>query len=209
MLDDLRRESEDIVRRDGHPAIIDGTVNHDVVKTLIEAERSNPSRLNNWILVFDWKTANFQTWEKVSRDPKDAVAAYSRYEKQFPESENYEVVLIGSSDIETVQKTHSHYFGLSGHGAIFEELGQSITKITDDFEMNKGSKIILSRMKKKKIWGEAKGIQRQTLKNHFCKDVDKFEECLDFLIKAGYLLDKGGAGVTLNLHLASEIEKLV
>ena len=47
--------------------------------------------------------------------------------------------------------------------------------------MNKGSKIILSRMKKKKIWGEAKGIQRQTLKNHFCKDVDKFEECLDFL----------------------------
>jgi ppGpp synthetase/RelA/SpoT-type nucleotidyltranferase len=205
----LRRKSEEIIRRDGHASLVEGVVNEDVVKTLIQKEKANPSRVNNWILVFDWRTANFVTWDIVSRKPSEAVETYARYEKEFPEHDSYEVVLIGSSDVATVQKTHSHYFGLSGHDAILEDLGQSITKITDDFELDQGAKAILQRMAKRKIWGESHGIQRQTLKNHFCKDVGNFNESVELLIKKGLVSDKGGSGLTLNVAKTADIERLL
>lgn len=208
-LSTLQKKSEDIIRADGNANLIDGVVNEDVVKTLIQKERSNPSRVNNWILVFDWRTANFVTWDIVSRDPTEAVKTYSRYEKDFPEKDNYEVVLIGSSDVATVQKTHSHYFGISSHDQVLEDLGQSIVKITDDADLDKGARSVLNRMAKRKIWGESQGIQRQTLKNHFCKDVVNFDESIEFLIKKDFLLDKGGSGITLNVAKTAEIERFL
>lgn len=208
-LESLRKKGEEIIRRDGHSHLMDGVVNEDIVKTLIQKERSNPTRVNNWILVFDWRTANFVTWDIVSREPAEAIETYARYEKQFPERDFYEVVLIGSSDVATVQKTHSHYFGISSPSRILEDLGQSIVKIADDPDLDNGAKAILRRLAKRKIWGSAQGIQRQTLKNHFCKEVANFEGSVDLLLKLGYVIEKGGAGLTLNVSKTAEIDQLL
>jgi len=204
-----QEKAEEIIRRDGHSQLMDGAVNEDVIQTLIQKERSSPSRANNWILVFDWRSANFVTWDIVSRDPAEAVKTYSRYEKDYPETQSYEVVLIGSSDVATVQNTHSHYFGITSPDKVLEDLGQSIERIDDNASIDHGAKQILSRLAKRRVWGEAHGVQRQTLKNHFCKDVVRFDEILDLLMSKGYILNKGGAGVTLNVANKGDIEKLL
>ena len=209
VLNKLSSKSEEIIRRDGFAHLMDGRVNQDVIKTMIQKERSNPGKLNNWILVFDWKTANFVTWDIVGREPNEAVAQYVRYEREFPETESFEVVLIGSSDVSTVQKTHSHYFGISSPDKLIEDLGQSIINITDNTTINAGAKRILYAMSKRKIWGESQGVQMSTLRNHFCRDVEKFEDCLELLIERGFILNKGGAGLTLEISKTNEIEALV
>lgn len=209
MLNKLRSKSEELIRRDGQAHLMDGHVNEDVIKTMLQKERSNPGTLNNWILVFDWNTASFVTWDIASRDPNEAVRQYVRYEKDFPETQLFEVVLVGSSDISTVQKTHSHYFGLSIPDKLLEDLGQSIRSFVDDQTLDYGAKKILSCLSRRKIWGETQGIQLSTLRNHFCKDVQYFDASLDILIERGLVISKGGAGVTLNVAMTSEIEKIV
>lgn len=209
MLDKLRGKSEEVIRRDGHAHLMDGHVNEDVIKTMLQKERSNPGKLNNWILVFDWNTASFVTWDIVSRETEEAVRQYVRYEREFPEDKFYEVVLVGSSDISTVQKTHSHYFGLTVPDQILEDLGQSIRSLVDDAALDYGAKKILSCLARRKVWGVSHGIQQSTLKNHFCKDVEHFDESLEVLIKRNWVINKGGAGVTLNRAKAAEIEMIV
>jgi hypothetical protein len=188
---------------------MDGHVNEDVIKTMLQKERANRGALNNWILVFDWKTASFLTWDIVSREPDEAVAQYARYEREFPETELFEVVLVGSSDISTVQKTHSHYFGLARPDKLLEDLGQSVRSFADDAKLDYGAKKILSVLARKKVWGEGQGIQRSTLRNHFCKDVEYFDSSLDLLLERSLVLSKGGAGLTLNISKTAEIEKIV
>jgi ppGpp synthetase/RelA/SpoT-type nucleotidyltranferase len=204
-IEKMRSKSEDVIRRDGFSHLMDGVVNEDVVKTLIQKEKSNNGMLNNWILVFDWKTANFVTWDIASKLNEEAVAQYVRYEQDYPEDQKYEVVLIGSSDISTVQKTHSHYFGLAKPDKILQDMGQSILQLDKNPDIDYGAKRILEVLTKKRVWGNKKGIQRQTLQNHFCKDVLRFEESVKLLIDKGFLTDKSGAGVTLNIAKTADI----
>jgi len=207
-LEKLRVRAEEVIRRDGHAHLMEGYVNEDVIKAMLAKERANPGSFNNWILVFDWNTASFITWEVAHRDPDEAVSQYSRYEKTYPESEKYEVVLIGSSDIETVQKTHSHYFGIARPDKILEDLGQSVASLSRNLDLDYGAKRILEVLVTRKTWGMKKGIQRQTLQNHFCKDVERFDDSLSLLVERGFLIDKGGAGVTLNMSKTLEIEEI-
>lgn len=207
-LERLRSSAEEEIKNDGHSHLMEGYVNEDVIKAMLEKERSNPRSFNNWILVFDWNTASFVTWEVASKDTDEAVAQYSRYEKDYLETDKYEVVLIGSSDIATVQKTHSHYFGLARPDEILESLGQSVRSFSEDLDLDYGAKRIISVLVTRKTWGMKKGIQRSTLQNHFCADVQRFDESIRLLIEKEYLLDKGGAGVTLNVAKTSEIERL-
>lgn len=208
-LETLRIKAEEIIRRDGHAQLMDGHVNEDVIKTMLQKERSNPGQLNNWILVFDWNTASFLTWDIASREPEEAMKQYARYEREFPEAQMYEVVLVGSSDILTVQKTHSHYFGLARPDKILEDLGQSVRSFADDVALDYGAKKILSVLARRKIWGETQGVQRTTLRNHFCKDVEFFDASLEILLERGLVLSKGGAGLTLNVAKTAEIESIV
>lgn len=209
MLERLRAKSEEVIRREGHSHLMDGYVNEDVIKTMLQKEKSNPGQFNNWILVFDWSSASFLTWDIVSREPGAAVAQYVRYEKEFPEDRNYEVVLIGSSDIATVQKTHSHYFGLARPDSILEDLGQSVRSFVSDAAIDYGAKKILTVLFRRKVWGERHGIQKSTLQNHFCKDVPNFDASLLVLLDRGLILNKGGPGLALNVAKTAEIEQLV
>lgn len=209
LLEVQRAEAESVIRLDGHSHLMDGSVNQDVIKTMLQTEKSNPGRLNNWILVFDWNSASFVTWDIASREPDEAVKQYARYERDFPENKLYEVVLVGSSDISTVQKTHSHYFGLSRPDRILEGIGQSVRSFVDDAKLDYGAKKILHCLYKRKIWGEKQGIQRSTLSNHFCKDVEFFDSSIEILLERNLIISKGGAGFTLNPSKSAEIDNLI
>lgn len=43
-------------------------------------------------------------------DSRRATKAYAEAEERHADESNYEIVLIGSDSIETIMKTHGHYF---------------------------------------------------------------------------------------------------
>ena len=125
-LEVARKSSEDIISIHDRGRLLAAFVNEDIVKTLAEMESHYPDGLKNWILVFNWNDGNFVTWDVVGRDPDEAVAAYQRYEREFLAEDNFEVVMIGSSDISTVKHTHSHYFGISHHNSALEDMNRNV-----------------------------------------------------------------------------------
>lgn len=48
--------------------------------------------------------------EEFGADETAATDAYSRLERELGDNREAEVVLVGADSIETVRKTHSHYF---------------------------------------------------------------------------------------------------
>ena len=55
-------------------------------------------------------------------DSTRATAAYTAAEKKHANEADYEIVLIGSDSIQTVMRTHGHYFGLQHESAFAEFL---------------------------------------------------------------------------------------
>lgn len=53
-------------------------------------------------------------------DANKATAAYTEAERKFGLKENFEIVLVGSDSIQTVMKTHGHYFR-DANESIFSE----------------------------------------------------------------------------------------
>lgn len=73
--------------------------------------RSFRSRLNNWLIVYDWRKAQFSWWSDVGANTARAAEAYAAFEERYRYEDGYEVVLIGADSTRTIQKTHAHYFG--------------------------------------------------------------------------------------------------
>jgi hypothetical protein len=69
------------------------------------------SRLNNWLIVYDWRAARFAGWSDLGGDPAAAADAYASFERRYRYEDGYEVVLIGADSTETIKRTHAHYFG--------------------------------------------------------------------------------------------------
>lgn len=44
-------------------------------------------------------------------DPTEAAAAYAELEAAHRADRDYEIVLVGADSIDTIMKTHGHYFG--------------------------------------------------------------------------------------------------
>lgn len=152
-LDKLRVRAEALISASDKNRVFDSYVNEDIVKTLSETEGHGQS-LNNWIIVFDWNSGAFVTWDTVDRDPSEAIKKYVSYERQFTADANYEVVMIGSSDVASVRKTHSHYFGIDEYENILESLDQSILGFSTRMDIDIGARQILSVLFRKKYWGK-------------------------------------------------------
>lgn len=202
-LDQMRVRSEQIIEKSDKAGAIGSYVNEDVIKAMIEKEAHEPSGLKNWLIVFDWKTGAFVTWDVVGRSPEEAIAAYVRYEKDFPAEEKYEVVLIGSSDVSTVSQTHSHYFGIADFDEILESLDQSIIGFSKRQEMDVGARQILGVLFRKKFVG-AKTISPDTLKNHYCKNVLTFDASLKVLLDRDFVLSNNG--ISINVKRLGEVQ---
>ena len=207
-LETVRIKAEDIINQETGGKKLNSFVNEDVIKTLTSKEASDSHLLNNWLLVFNWNSATFVSWDSVDRDPVKAVAKYADYEKQFTTDEGYEVVLIGSSDIATVQETHSHYFGISPPDSVLESLADSLTGISSKMDLGVGARKILSAMYRKKYWSK-KAASPQTLKNHFCKDVTDFDDALNTLIQKGFVTIRDLGGISLDIKLRTQIEQYI
>jgi hypothetical protein len=74
--------------------------------------------LRSFLLVYNWRESRLDHWRDLDREvrdkklsPQEARGLYGEYEKRYQQRDGYEVVLIGADSIETVRKTHSHYFG--------------------------------------------------------------------------------------------------
>ncbi len=207
-LDTLRIEAESIIAKHDKNRASDSYVNEDVIKTLV-AKEGNTKTLQNWLIVFDWNIGNFVTWDSVGRDSEEAIKKYVSYEKQFTTEANYEVVMIGSSDISSVRKTHSHYFGIKPYENILESLDESILGFSSRMDIDVGARQILAVLVRRKCWGN-KAIKIDTLKNHMLKNMITFDSSLRILKEKDLIrMDDSQSPVSLNVKKKPEIEKYV
>lgn len=201
-LQKMRTIAETVITEASDEKGLGGHVNEDIVKTMADFETQNKEELNNWILVFDWSDGNFVTWDVVGRNTDEATFKYRQYERQFPEEEKYEVVMIGSSDIKSVKQTHSHYFGIEHHNSALEDMESSIIGLSKRNELDVGARRILFTLKRRKYWGK-NSISLSTLKNHFCQNVATFDVSLSALRQRGFI--SGDDPISLNSSRAKEI----
>lgn len=205
-LDDKRELAEGIIAREGKGNVLHSHVNDDVLYTLTSIESNSPNLINNWILIFDWNSGHFVNWESIPRDTEEAYSAYSRYEHEYDEKTGFEVVMVGSSSVSMIRKTHSHYFGIDGYDSALETLDKSIIGFSSRKKIDAGCRRILNTLKRKGYWGQKKVINQKTLKNHFCKSVFGFDESIHSLISLGLVLKKGNNGpISLNIQKTDEI----
>ncbi|PZO91682.1 MAG: (p)ppGpp synthetase [Sphingomonas sanxanigenens] len=204
-LDKMREKAQNIIYESDRNRIFDSSVNEDIVRTLTNTQGSEGD-LINWIMVFNWNSGDFVTWDIVGREAESAKAKYTQYESQFSSDDGFEVVMIGSSDIATVRQTHSHYFGIEKFDTILESLDQSIAGFKTRMDIDVGARQILALLVRKKYWGR-KGATIDTLRNHFAKGVNTFDSSLSTLKDMGLInMADAHSPVSLNLKKKSEID---
>ncbi|WP_216360163.1 hypothetical protein [Sphingobium yanoikuyae] len=204
-LDKMRIKAQQIIYNEDKNRIFDSSVNEDIVQTLTNKQGSEIG-LINWIMVFNWNSGDFVTWDVVGREAESAKSKYTQYENQFSSEDGFEVVMIGSSDITTIRQTHSHYFGIEKFDSILENLDQSIVGFKTRMDIDVGARQILALLVRKKYWGR-KSASIDTIKNHFAKSVNTFESSLSKLRERGLInMVDAQSPVSLNLKKKSEIE---
>ncbi|HDR9803965.1 TPA: RelA/SpoT domain-containing protein [Burkholderia cenocepacia] len=202
-IDALRLECESLIKASPKGKVLDSFVNEGIIKTLTEKEIRNGIGLKNWIIVFDWNTGSFVSWDIVGRSPSEAIQAYVQHEKNFPADSGFEVVLIGSSEVSTVRQTHSHYFGIDSYDNILETLDTSIVGFQRKIDLDVGAREILLTLSRRRFWG-SKTVSRETLKNHFCRSVLTFDSSLNALAEKGLINIENG--VSLNIRKKADID---
>ncbi|MBV9214949.1 MAG: RelA/SpoT domain-containing protein [Acidobacteria bacterium] len=203
-INQLKKYADKEIRASDKNQVFDSFVNRDIIKTLRAVELSKGSGFNNWLIVFDWNSGAFVSWEVIDRDPQTAIDAYVHKENQFTATGGYEVVLIGSSDVETVQHTHSHYFGVDTYESIFAGLDQS-AGLVEAMDLDTDARQILLSLVRRNFWGNRK-VSVKTLRNHWCKDANDFDHALKYLATKDlltYVATKGT--VALNVKAKNEI----
>lgn len=204
-LDRMRERAQDVIYEADKNRIFDSSVNEDIVRTLTNTQ-GHEGDLVNWIMVFNWTSGEFVTWDIVGREAESAKLKYAHYENQFSAEAGFEVVMIGSSDIATVRQTHSHYFGIEKFDTILESLDQSIIGFKTRMDIDVGARQILALLIRKKYWGR-KTASVETIKNHFVKGISTFDSSLATLRERGLInMADSQSPVSLNLKKKAEIE---
>lgn len=205
-IDRLREVTEAIIIASDTNKVFDSFVNEDIIKTLTTIE-SRRSGFNNWIIVFNWNTGSFTTWDIIDRDPDLAAASYGNYERQFPAQQGFEVVMIGSSDVATVRETHSHYFGIASYDHVLEKLDQSVVGFSRRMDIDSDARQVLLALYNRDFWGRKKTCSIATLKNHYCQSVFNFDGSLRLLVEKDLVQVSGSGGpVSLNVKKTNEIK---
>jgi len=205
-LDEQRKIAEEIIAKEGRGAPLDSYINEGVIQSMLSVQQNKSGQINNWLLVFDWNTGNFVNWASISRDPQKAYNAYVASENQYSETEGYEVVLVGSSDVTMIRRTHSHYFGIDGYDGILENLDTSILGFSTRKRLDAGSRRVLHTLHRKNFWG-GRTVSIETLKNHYCKNIYGIEESLKNLLELGLINMPNKKGpVSLNGSMREEIK---
>ena len=118
--------------------------------------------------------------------------------------------MIGSSDVSTIRKTHSHYFGIQPYDKILENLVDSNIIFKKKKTLNTDTINLLNILVKKGFWLN-KTISIDTLKNHYYKGVIDFNKSLEMLIDKGFVVHSPfhKSVVSLNIKRKNDIEKVL
>jgi len=179
-LDDKRELAETIITQTRRGQLLHSHVNDNIIHTLMVVERSKKQFISNWILIFDWNSGQFVNWESISKDPIEAYSSYSSVETRYAELDGFEVVLVGSSDVAMIRRTHSHYFGIDGYDSILESLEESVIGFSTRKPLPSEARRVLHTLFRKKFWGR-NSVSYDTLGNHYCKNVQNLDRALDAL----------------------------
>lgn len=197
-IDKLKIQSERIIEESDTYNIFDSSVNIDFIRGMISREAALKYQFNNWIIIFNWNSGQFINWQITERNPEAAIKAYSNSEKTWPADQGYEVVMIGSSNVATIQKTHNHYFGIESYHQVLKTLDDSQIEFAIMSHIDPDARKVLQRLTNRENWGQNK-ITIETLKNHFCMDVKDIESTIKFLIINGFIIqDKNNGSLSLN-----------
>jgi len=206
-LDDRREHAERIIAEATHSDLLYSQASDVILKTLEEIERGRRSPFNNWILIFDWNSGQFVNWQSISKDPNEAYDSYRRMENQYSERDGFEVVLVGSSDVSMIRKTHSHYFGIEGYDSILQGLEECVAGFSTRKRLSGDARRILHTLYRKKFWGR-NTVSHDTLRNHYCKSVQDFKGAIDELSGLGLLMEDSRNGpISLHPHKHEEVER--
>ncbi|BBO79632.1 hypothetical protein DSCO28_01980 [Desulfosarcina ovata subsp. sediminis] len=203
-LDDRRELAENIIDQGRRGELLYSRVNEDILHTLAGVERNRPSQFNNWILIFDWNTGQFVTWESISKDPVEAYDSYNKSENQYAESDGFEVVLVGSSDVSMIRRTHSHYFGIDGYDSVLQNLEASVAGFSKRKTIQGDARRVLLTLFRKKFWGR-NTVSHDTLRNHYCKSVRDFAAAIAILESLD-LIDKSTRTGAISLNASKQDE---
>ena len=196
-LDQLYQESLKIIEKEDKNHIMRSHIDHNAIKALVESSKYNNGQIINWILIFDWDSGKFVSWDKVPVDPYEAVKKYIYTEEQYKNSGNFEVVLVGASDTETIEQTHRHYFGIESYNGVLQSLDSTIADLNKTNLVTIGEKRVLYALDRHQAWGN-KSIKIDTLKNHFCKKTAGIDKILSSLKKNGYVIQGSDNNFSLN-----------
>jgi len=78
-----------------------------------------------FLLIYDQSSRAVQV-EEFGTDARRAASEYSERERQYRERPEIEVVLVGADSLDTIKKTHSHYFSESTE-SLLTDLEQRLT----------------------------------------------------------------------------------
>jgi hypothetical protein len=65
--------------------------------------------LQHFLLVYDLGAQRLVSQRRFT-DGDEAAVAYALLERQYKGRDDLEIVLVGADSIETIQRTHAHYF---------------------------------------------------------------------------------------------------
>lgn len=66
--------------------------------------------LLHFILIYDHQQQRLVDQLEFGTRGQDAAQKYAEIEQQYRDREGIEIVLVGADSIDTIQRTHSHYF---------------------------------------------------------------------------------------------------
>jgi ppGpp synthetase/RelA/SpoT-type nucleotidyltranferase len=206
-LDDRRERAEQLIDEAKHGDLLYSQASEGVLQTLEEIERGRRSPFNNWILIFDWNSGQFVNWESISKDPNEAYDSYRRIENQYAERDGFEVVLVGSSDVSMIRRTHSHYFGIEGYDSLLQGLEESIAGFSTRKRLSGDARRVLHTLHRKKFWGR-NTVSHDTLRNHYCKSVQDFGGAIAELSGLGLLMETSRNGaLSLNPSKHEDVQQ--
>lgn len=211
-LEMARKKAEKIIRENDEFEILHSSIEKNFIDAMESAEYKANRKIQNWLLIFNWKTGNFQNWQRVDvKDPRKVACIYAKYERDYSVDNGYEVVMVGSTDVSTIRHTHSHYFGIEKYDNILDSLEDSMLQVKKEKNKDNVSIMLLFRLMTHGRWGK-KTVSINTIKNHY--NVGASGEVLlskiyDLEKESLIIFDRRKECISLNYAKKGEILKIV
>jgi ppGpp synthetase/RelA/SpoT-type nucleotidyltranferase len=208
-LEKIRIESEKIISSSDKKNVFNSSVNESFIKGMISRDAALKGSFYNWLIVFNWKEGRFENWQLIEGKSIEAINSYKELEKKWDEENGYEVVMIGSSDVSMIRKTHSHYFGIDNYDTILQSIDESLLSFNKRGEFDQDARIVLQCLYKRGNWNN-KRVSYDTLKNHYCREVKDIDSAINLLETLGFITKTSyGNNYSLNTKKRTEMEKII